>query len=459
MLRPFEKNIWAYLLIFICLPIIIGIFAITVDLIGSILIINTILAVTFLYLEYKKEKVILTLGNAFTIYWFFYTNSIWLNYLLGYHQHVNLDGAMTITILSMVGFVAFQLVYFTGKTEPIKTEKLKEKYYNHKLISYALTIIFFTALALEFLFFYEMGISRFIFASRPERVLLIESSTTPTFFNDLFFLVLILGFIMTKLKPTFWFKVLFFLSTVNIIGYQLIIIDRSGLLKVIFPLLFFFLVFKHIKNRTVIIWGTILFIFLSYFKVIMSNIIFREKTSLEPFRFNAEFESWYFVGMTVINDLKMGIMNHIYGKSYFEALYNLIFPFTNSEPLSIWYVRTYHYQTFLNGGGKAFSSIAEAIMNFGYIGVPIYFAVLGLWCRWLKNKKHMGVVYIALYAFTFTVMYKFFRAEFYSLTKTSWWYFILPMLLLLFVAKQRKKHKRTSTLQKTRKFEISKTGV
>jgi oligosaccharide repeat unit polymerase len=416
------------------LSITIGLISSFLDYASFIIGFTTLTAISFIYAEFRKERVILTLGSGFTIYWYFYTTSFWLNYKLGYNQDVDLNNYFILTLLSIIGFFFFQFIYFPGKSYEINIENLKTTIYNKKLLKISLGIIFIVAITMEIIFFSKVGISNFIFISRSERSLLLKNLGI-TYFTDLFFLVMIISYILNQLVPSRFLRFIFITSLINNTLYQLIIIDRSGLLEVVFPCIYLFLVFKKVQSRYIIFIGVILFLFLSYFKTIMSNIVFRGSSNLEPFKFNGEFEAWYHVGANILSNLEGGLTNYIYGRSYLTALYNLIVPFTNSEPLSIWYVRTYFYDIYIRGGGMAFSSIGEAILNFGYFGVPIYFMLLGFLCRWMKQYKHKDIKYLAIYAFIFTVLYKFFRSEFYSLTKTSWWFFILPLLFIFFAAK------------------------
>lgn len=288
---------------------------------------------------------------------------------------------------------------------------------------------------MELNFFRKLGFSSYLYLSRSDRSLVIEGAGSLTFFFDLFQIVFVVGAIVYTFHKSKWLKFMFVTAIINNIGYMLIIIDRSGLLEVLIPLTFFLLHYKKITSRFAVIAGVSAFLFLSFFKVIMTNLIMGTSTKLPPFKMNDEFEAWYGIGIRIFNDLKDGSISMLYGRSYLDAMYNMIVPFTNTESLSIWYVKTYYYQTYIAGGGKAFSSIAEAVMNFGYIGVPIYFMFLGLLCRWLKKRMNSDIKFLVFYVLMFTVMYKFFRSEFYSLVKTNWWYYIIPLSIIFLVSK------------------------
>lgn len=394
----------------------------------------TIFTSLFLVVEWRKKGIILTLGNIFTGYWFLYTTSFWINYKLGMHQLADMHYFYVHAILSLVGFLSFQIVYYPGKYNGDRRYGLDLKYYNITLLVIALVFIFSIACGLAIWFFMRVGLSNFIFMSRQSRMLLLQDAGV-TSFLPLFSLVMIVSLVLIEQYPS---KVLSFLLVTSFafrVFYSLVVVGRGNLLSTLIPVVYILLLSGRIKTRSVIIWGCVMFVFLTYFKTIMTNVIFGRNVSLGRFQLSGEFEAWYHVSRTVLSGLDKGSLSHMYGKSYLEALYNLVVPFTSVEPLSVWYVRTYLYETYLRGGGAAFSSIAEAVMNFGYLGVPLYFAFLGYICRRLEQLRMKDLRYFVIYVYALTVVYQFFRSEFYSLTKSSWWFFVLPVFFLLSVTR------------------------
>ena len=80
--------------------------------------------------------------------------------------------------------------------------------------------------------------------------------------------------------------------------------------------------------------------------------------------YDSEFNSWY----KIFNNILQSDLSKLFGTSYIKTLVNLVIPFTKTEPLSVWYVRNYEYETWISGGGRGFSGVLEAYMNFGIIG-------------------------------------------------------------------------------------------
>lgn len=363
-----------------------------------------------------------------------------MNYYLGYNQGIDLTNIYILSAASITGFISFHLAYSYNKKieSSIISLKTRANDYNISLLQKILTLLLLIAILIEIYFFMQNGISSYFLVTRSDRTLIVNDSGFSTIFSELFFLVYILSLVFMSVKKTKTLKILFIVSLVNLIIYQLLIIDRSGFLKIVLPLMFFLILDKKIKNKTMVLVSLCLFVFLSYFKSIMSSLIFKVDIPLEKFRFNSEFEVWYGIGSTILDGLKTNSISYLYGESYLNAAYNLVIPFNSTEPLSIWYVKNFYPEIYLKGGGMAFSSITEAILNLGIIFVPVHFMMLGFLCRYIDSKKFNNLFYLSMYAFLFTVMYKFFRSEVYSLVKTSWWFYVLPILFIFIVISQKK---------------------
>lgn len=400
-----------------------------------IITISIVASIFAFYFDFKKNQQVITVGNIFTVYWFFYTNSFWLNYNLGYNQNINLSNIYLLSIVSILGFVFFHFAYSFKKNPKYHMENLSRDINEHsfKILEKILIIILILGLLLEIIFFLNNGVNAYFLTTRSTRSLIMNETGLSNFFTDLLFLVYLLSLCSLIVYKSKLMKTLFAVSMGNLIVYQLLIIDRSGFLQILFPLFFLLLLTKKVKNKTMIILGLTLFVFLSYFKTIMSSLIFNTDIPLEKFKFNSEFEVWYGIGSNIIDGLKNSSISYLYGESYLSALYNLIMPFNSTEPLSIWYVKSFYPEIYIRGGGLAFSSVAEAILNLGVVFVPIHFLMLGLFCRFIDSQKFNNIYYLSIYTFLLTVLYKFFRSEVYSLVKASWWFYILPVILIFLI--------------------------
>ena len=401
----------------------------------------------FFFYEIKKYGQLLTLGNVFNVYWFFYTSAFWINYQLGFNREYELDLFYFMTIFSIINFFVFHLAYSFGFHVKEYKFTVNENFFSI-VIPFIVIVAAITLLYEIYIIFIEIGIDRFINVSRPQRsALYLELGVLP--FSDILILLSTICFAIAQLYKSRFVKVLFLLLFMNNIAYSFVIIDRSTMLKVILPILFISLVFKKISTRIVVFIAFVGFFYMMFFKELMSSIIYSHPLNIAQFKINGEFERWYLVGLDVINDLNSGRLEMLYGRSYWDTLYNLIVPFTNVEPLSVWYVREYYPEVYEAGGGLAFSSIVEGIMNFGLIGPVLYFFFLGFICRFINKRSFYDFKYFVLYSLVLTVVYKFFRAESYSLFKTTYWLWFLPLFLLFFVSN------RIAMMMKTRNKDFS----
>ncbi|TOL77262.1 oligosaccharide repeat unit polymerase, partial [Vibrio parahaemolyticus] len=78
----------------------------------------------------------------------------------------------------------------------------------------------------------------------------------------------------------------------------------------------------------------------------------------------------------ITNDVKNEPL--LLGTSFLDAFISFIHPFYDTVPLSIWYVNKFEPIVAEAGGGRGFSLFSESILNFGFIGVPVVFALLGV---------------------------------------------------------------------------------
>ncbi len=134
---------------------------------------------------------------------------------------------------------------------------------------------------------------------------------------------------------------------------------------------------------------------------------------------------------------------YAYGSSYFFAgttlfpnLFWSIHPAIAHGLSSDWLVWQVDPDFASRGGGYGYSFIAEAYLNFGWIGAPLFlglvgylFAKLAFWACRAGSPVKMAVV-----ASFIGVVFLWVRGESISVVRPLVWYALLPYLLVLFVA-------------------------
>lgn len=128
------------------------------------------------------------------------------------------------------------------------------------------------------------------------------------------------------------------------------------------------------------------------------------------------------------------------GQSYINAIASIIpnlfwdvHP-TAKNNLAQWFVETRFPIFARTGGGFGFSFIAEAYLNFGWIGTPLVVSVIGfffarfvLWASESHNPLKIATVASFLYYFLL-----FARGESYLLPRYFLWYSVFPYLLVIY---------------------------
>ncbi|MGB2569150.1 O-antigen polysaccharide polymerase Wzy [Micromonospora citrea] len=117
-----------------------------------------------------------------------------------------------------------------------------------------------------------------------------------------------------------------------------------------------------------------------------------------------------------------------YGETYMRSLASLV-PGAPSHSLGVWLVEEYNAGS---ASGYGFSLVAEAYLNFGFVGIPVLFALLTVVQRRLISVVDRGHCYAyASVLFTVTWMYNF-RGESLAFLKTALYGAILFAVVWLF---------------------------
>ncbi|WP_206486235.1 O-antigen polymerase [Thalassotalea sp. G2M2-11] len=127
-----------------------------------------------------------------------------------------------------------------------------------------------------------------------------------------------------------------------------------------------------------------------------------------------------------------------WGESYLSSLLNMLTlgALKITLPLSIWFSR--EYSPFVNDGAYGFSLEAEVLLNFGVIGIPIVFAIIGILIsaafKGYRNDKPFGTLmtYFILFYFIYAI-----RGESLIIFK-SFSYCCIIFFFLLYVSQRGK---------------------
>jgi oligosaccharide repeat unit polymerase len=200
--------------------------------------------------------------------------------------------------------------------------------------------------------------------------------------------------------------------------------SRAELIAILLPFLFLCENYKKVSRKKLIALLVGSLLLFGVWKSLFSS-------GSKFLYYDSEFSTWYEICENVFErDLKP-----LYGKSYFDTLLNLVVPFTDTEPLSIWYVKNFEYDTWVRGGGRGFSAALEAFLNFGVLGNAIIYGIYGWLLKQVQfNMEKDDDKSIIIYMILLVSMFQFFRSESYSLWKNMMWFRVYPALILMWVS-------------------------
>jgi oligosaccharide repeat unit polymerase len=124
----------------------------------------------------------------------------------------------------------------------------------------------------------------------------------------------------------------------------------------------------------------------------------------------------FFWGETLFWDLKRAIIPSIIDR-------NLINP-------TIWFNQTFFPNIYISGGGVGFSLVAEGYMNFGIVGVVIWFVILGIFVNYLYKRGAKSAIWLIIYILSMPILVFSTRADFSTILTQSIKQIALPILFL-----------------------------
>lgn len=143
----------------------------------------------------------------------------------------------------------------------------------------------------------------------------------------------------------------------------------------------------RMKLKTVIMVAIILFVIIPSIGLIRNVGISKNLSSIGVSFVDPFVEMGMQVRTTVytLEDLNNGSIEYLYGESYWRPITNIIFPINKKYATSA--LREKYV-------GHGYNQLAESYLNFGVIGVLIYFSLIGLLISGLE-KKRTDCIYLA----------------------------------------------------------------
>ena len=385
---------------------------------------------TFIILDYSQTNLIISFGILFNLFGLLYSNY----YIL---ENITNPSYLNNTVffsyfLSIISMACFNIGYFS--VPYLKNSFLKIEKINTKVVYLFLLFLFILSVLTEYyVIFIKIGFSSFFSSSRAHQSLLISQYSSLTFYKSFFIIIAIctlLFYLNFKEKKYLYLFIGCFI--INIFNTY-VSVSRAEIFTFLLPIIYLLYIYKKITTKQVIILALLFFILFGAWKSVISS--FKQNGEIKKenvvLSFDSEFNSWYKISENILDS------DHqfLYGKSYLETFYNLLIPITKSEPLSKWYVRNYEFDVYIKGGGRGFSGVLEAYLNFGLIGNIIVFFLYGVLFKKISNYNNE--ISMIIFLIVIGSVYQLFRSESYSLWKTMYWFKIIPILIIFKISKRR----------------------
>lgn len=380
---------------------------------------------TIITFDYNRTKNIFSFGNVFNLFGLMYSN-FYICQLLNDGAAIDeyIYMAMELSYISMLAFNVGYYMFYSGEAT-----KNKHKYiYDLQKLGILLTGFFLVSIAAEiYVIIQSVGFMDYFLASRSGKSLMVADYSYFTFYQSTIPLIAAVAlYIYLEFKKKY-FKYFFFLLFVISVFNAIIRASRTELLCILLPILFLLRYYRKITDKSVLAIGAFSMLLFGVWKSLYSDQL--------TIYFDSEFDTWYKICKNVLSDG----FEYKLGESYFIAIYNLIIPFSDYSSLSTWYMEKYELNVLLNGGGRGFSSVLEAYINFNIIGNVVIYAMYGYFFYRIESREYVigeGInVRIIINFIILSSIYMLFRSESYSLWKNMMWFKIYPMIAIFFIAK------------------------
>lgn len=370
----------------------------------------------YFVLYYCFKRMLISIEVIFNIFGILYSNYYILENFILQNQPI-IPSVGNTMMLAHLSILMFNIAFCMTSVSKVNIFKENKYIYNlHRMKKCLFLFLIISIFAEIYVVFLKIGYRYFISASRASKTLLMADYSLLSFYKSTIPMIMsiyLYFFLKNKDKKSLF---LFFVTCLLSIFNAVMSASRAELISVLLPVIFLLYYFKVISNKKIIILSIVIFLFFGMWKSLFWGEV--------NISFDSEFDSWYKISINILSNSKN---SYLFGKSYIKTFINLFIPVTNFESLSTWYVKNYELSVYNIGGGRGFSCILEAFMNFGILGNIIIFMFLGWFVKKLKIKNDFQMI---VYMIILISVYQVFRAESYSLLKNMMWFKIYPILII-----------------------------
>lgn len=326
--------------------------------------------------------------------------------------------------LSYLAMFSFNTAYSLTKCSTLEhhiRRKLDVGKFNYGL----LVILILSVAAFYYVVVQGIGILNYFLVSRAERSLMRADYSFLTFYSITLPMISTLSLFIYMQYRKKLNLLLFFMAFLLTILNSVLTASRADMFSAVLPVIVILNYNKILSNKITIIIGAAGFVLFGVWKSLYNSEIETQY---------GEFSTWYEICKNVLSHPQSYSLAYYPGKSYLDTLLNLVVPVTGIEPLSRWYLRTFEPLVYQAGGGRGFSSVLEAFLNFNVFGVISIYVLYGIIAKKIFPKSEMTMIINLLAIVSINML---FRSESYAFWKNMLWLRIYPILLLYYFASRK----------------------
>lgn len=352
--------------------------------------------------------------------------------LLVYMEQIP-DNGYTFQVILLEWFALIAFIITIGPKRG-KIIPFKMPLRNFKFILQMLLIITFLFTCIYILYIYSNGLSSKYEISLSNSVFIKFGS-----FFSIFTLVYAIYISNEMIKNKSLSTKIIILSTIWIVLAFLISGERDFLYRHVLITIFLIdTIYKRIPKVKLAIYGLIGMLSIPILGG-LKNILVSNK-SLEPFTLPtiSEILSGEFISASRNLGVLLSNSNQwqfFMGETLWWDFKRVFVPqfLSNSDILSPvgWFNNSFYMGLVNRGGGQGFTMVGEGYMNFGLIGVIIWFVILGLIIKFLYMKSFKSILYLVSYITFIPIIIYSIRADLSNLISPLISQIIIPILIIV----------------------------
>ena len=380
---------------------------------------------TFIGLSISKLNIL----HPFT--WFiplFFLYSVSMPVLVGVGDWEYVEGIKQTLILEWVALITMMLVF--GRDVNKETDYNPKLLFNLKVVILPLYIVSLGLTMIYMAYVFSRGLSS-KYAISLDQSVFSKLGSFFTIFILSFILLLAHNLIIKKKIP----KLLIFFTYAYAFVALLILGERDIILRVVLSsLLLLHALYKPLTRKTILLLGAVLLAVIPMLSNLKNFAFEGVRTTYEDASFLVTlFGSEFISASRNLNKLitNPDMWTYFYGETILWDIKKATFGIADSP--GAWFNQVFYPSLIARGGGNGFTVVGEGYMNFGILGVILFFVFIGLTLKFMYKKASQNVLWLAVYITSVPIFVYVIRADLATLITQISKHIIFPIVIIYVV--------------------------